>query len=394
MNKLSLINYVKYSQRIYTLYYYIGSLAVNMLKLFIRPDKRLIVFSSFGGRKYDDSPKCIYEAMLCDSRFDGGRLVWAFMRPEDYDLPRGEKVKTDTLAYFKLLLKARCWVTNSTMERGLNFKGKNVFYYNSWHGTPIKLMGSDIYEGNKSFRSKQSSSCPYDVFLAQSQYDAEIFARSFHIPRHIMKIVGLPRNDELARRYNKEKLQDLKSRIGIPSDKKVILYAPTFREYVKDEGSNCVLSLPVDFSKWEYVLGDEYVLLLRAHYEVVRMMNMDNSNFVHNVSDYYNLNELMQVSDMLISDYSSIFFDYAITGKPMLCFAYDYDEYANKRGMYFDVREWLPSASNEDGVLKLIKHTDANAESEVTRKFQKNFVTEFGSATQKSLDIIYEGIYE
>ena len=111
-----------------------------------------------------------------------------------------------------------------------------------------------------------------------------------------------------------------------------------------------------------------------------------------NVSDYCNLNELMQVGDMLISDYSGIFFDYAITGKPMLCFAYDYDEYANKRGMYFDVREWLPSAFGKDELLELIKSVGANAESEATRKFQRHFVTEYGLATKKSLDIIYRNI--
>ena len=392
MSTLSLINRVKYSRRIYTLYYYIGSIAINVLKLFVRTENDLIVFSSFGGRKYDDSPKCIYEAMLCDGRFDGYRLVWAFMKPEDYTLPRGEKVKTDTFAYYKMLLKARCWITNSTMERGLDFKGKRTFYYNSWHGTPIKLMGSDIHKGNKSFASKRRSGCPYDVFLAQSQYDAEIFEQSFRVPHHAMRIIGLPRNDELAHGYDTEKLQDLRCRLGIPQDKKVILYAPTFREYVKDEDSNCALALPVDFAKWRRVLGDEYVLLLRAHYEVVKMMNVDDNGFVYEVSGYHNLNELIQVSDLLISDYSSLFFDYAITGKPMLCFAYDYDEYASKRGMYFDIRNWLLSASDEDGLLELIKVTAVTKMSDATRKFREQFVTEFGSATRKSLDTIYENI--
>ena len=122
MASLSLINRVKYSKRIYLAYYYLGSFAIRLLRLFVKKDPRLIVFSSFGGRKYDDSPKCIYEQMIKDARFDDYKIVWAFMYPEKYDIPRGKKVKTDTFAYYKTLLKARCWITNSTMERGLSFK--------------------------------------------------------------------------------------------------------------------------------------------------------------------------------------------------------------------------------------------------------------------------------
>lgn len=392
MNKLSLINYVKYNRHIYSVYYYVGNWLINVLKIFVRKDKSLIVFSSFGGRKYDDSPRVVYEAMLKDSRFDGYKFVWTFLQPTKYKLQRGEKVKTDTLAYYKALLKARCWITNSSMERGLHFKRKCTFYYNSWHGTPIKLMGHDISKDNTSFKSIGRVECPYDVFCAQSEYDAEIFERVFNILPRVMQIIGLPRNDELAYKYSDKQIQELKRSIGIPLDKKVILYAPTFREYVKDEGSNCKLSLPVDFAKWKNEIADKYVLLLRAHYEVVKMMNVEYNGFVYDVSAYPNLNELMQISDMLISDYSSILFDYAITGKPILCFVYDYEEYACKRGMYFDVREWLPSASDENELLELIKSVDVAVENNATRKFQEKFVTEYGSAAKKSLDIIYNAI--
>lgn len=392
MNTLSLINRVKYSRWIYTLYFYLGSLGINILKWFIRPNKHLIVFSSFGGRKFDDSPKAIYEAMLCDRRFDQFNFVWAFMHPDDYTLPRGEKIRTDTFTYYKTLLKARCWITNSTMERGLDFKGKHTFYYNSWHGTPIKRMGKDISKGNKSFSSKRRSCCPYDVFLTQSQFDAEIFERSFCIPHHVIQTIGLPRNDELAH-YNEEKVQQIKVQLNLPIDKKIILYAPTFREYIKDDNSNCVMALPVNFTEWKRVLGDDYILLLRAHYEVVKMMDVDDDDFVHNVSTYPNLNELMIVSDMLISDYSSILFDYAIMGKPMLCFTFDYDEYAAKRGMYFDIRDWLPFATHERELLELITTTNIVIPNESTLRFRERFVTEYGAATSKSLDILYEHIH-
>lgn len=115
---------------------------MNTLKLFVKTDDKLILFNSFAGRKYDDSPKAIYEEMKKDPRFKDYRLVWAFHQPEKYDAP--QKIKTDSLTYFKTALAARVWVTNSSVERGLNFTGKRTLYFNTWHGTPMKKMRSDI----------------------------------------------------------------------------------------------------------------------------------------------------------------------------------------------------------------------------------------------------------
>ena len=393
MASLGLINRVKYSPLLYNAYYHFGSLAIKLLQFFVKKDPKLIVISAFGGRKYDDSPKCIYEEMINDHRFDDYRIVWAFMHPEKHNIHRGEKVKTDTLAYYKMLLKARCWITNSTMERGLSIKSEDVFYYNSWHGTPIKLMGSDIRKDNKSFDAK-GNGCPYDVFCAQSKYDADIFARSFGIPEGTMKIIGLPRNDELVNNSDEERRKKIKASLGIDTNKKVILYAPTFREYTKDANLNCVMAPPMTLKKWEENLGNDYVLLFRAHYEVVKVMNVESNDFVKDVSSYPALNELMIVSDVLISDYSSIYFDYSVMDKPMLCFAYDYDEYQIKRGMYFDIREELKceDMDTEEKVIHEIISMNFDNRRKITKDFRNKYVTSYGTATKQSLDLIYEGI--
>lgn len=393
MASLGLINRVKYSPFLYNIYYYLGSFTINILQLVVKKDPKLIVFSCYGGRKYDDSPKCIFEMMVRDSRFDDYKLVWTFMTPEKYNVVRGEKVKTDTFAYFITLLKARCWITNSTMERGLSIKHKDVFYYNSWHGTPIKLMGADISKDNKSFGSKDHK-CPYDVFCAQSKYDADIFTRSFHIPENVMKIIGLPRNDELLNDADEYRRNKIKKALGIEENKKVILYAPTFREYTKDENMNCIMIPPVNFLKWKKQLSKEYVMLFRAHYEVVKVMNVISDDFFIDVSSYQNLNELMIASDMLISDYSSIYFDYSIMEKPMLCFAYDYNEYQANRGLYFDVRKELEciDMDTEEKVLYEILTMDTEKRKTITKSFRNKYVTSYGSATKQSLDLIFDGI--
>lgn len=377
---------VKYVRWIYSLYFYVGSFALKVLKLLVRPDDRIILFISFGGKKFDDSPKAIYDQMIKDSRFDGYKFVWAFNNPNAFDIPKGEKIKCDTLEYFKTALKARVWVSNSTVERGLDFKGKHTFYFDTWHGTPIKKMGSDVGSTNKSFKGK--GRWAVDYFTCQGEFDAEVFGRVFSkIGSEHMHVIGLPRNDVYAN-YTNEYMLSLRKKMGIPADKKIILYAPTFREYDKTESMEVRVSVPIHLEKWRRMLGEEYILLFRAHYEVAKGLNIVDDDFVREMSGYPQLEDLMIVSDILISDYSSIFFDYSIMAKPMLAFCYDYDRYASERGMYFDIREWLPSAENEDELLELLKSDDESEYLERTKAFQKKYVTAFGSATKKSLDVI------
>lgn len=388
MIKQYLYNTVKYVGNIYALYYYIGSFCVNLLKLFVRPNDKLILFIAFGGKKFDDSPKAIYEAMLADKRFDNYEIVWAFNNPSLISIPKGKIVKTDTIAYFITALKARVWITNSSVERGLSFKGKHTFYFDTWHGTPIKKMGSDILSTNSSFKGR--GKWKVDDFTCQGKYEADIFGNVFQtIGRDRMHVIGLPRNDIYAH-YTREYMLSLRREMGISEDKKVILYAPTFREYDKAESMAVKISIPMNLEKWRHCLGDEYVLLFRAHYEVAQGLNIKDDDFVREMSAYPQLEDLMIVSDLLISDYSSIFFDYSIMHKPMLCFVYDYERYAANRGMYFDIRKWLPSATNEDDMIRLIKKTDIDVIDEYIINFQKEFVSAFGDASQKSLDIIAE----
>lgn len=391
---ISLINKVKYNKAIYGLYSRLGSSILNIAKWLVPKDNKLIVFVSFGGRRFDDSPRAIYERMLEDERYSGYRLVWAFIRPEDYVINKGEKIKIDTIRYYYTLLKARAWITNSSVERGLHFKARCCIYFNSWHGSAIKVMGTDISRGNASFGDKvkrKKNDCPYDVFLAQGRYDVNLFSQAFSIPIDRIRILGLPRNDVLVNGNNEELRKKIRCGLNLPNDKKIILYAPTFREYDRDSRNNCRMTLPISLDRWEKELGNDYVLLVRAHYEVAKELNLGNHGFAIDVSDYPVLNELMIVSDMLISDYSSVFFDYSIQGKPMLTFCYDYDRYAAERGMYFDIRKELEDYSaNERDVIDNIKNIDYEKKVMLAKEFRNRYVEEFGCATEKSVNAIWD----
>lgn len=388
MATVSLINKVKYSKTLYTAYFYVGTFAIRFLKLFLKKDDNLIIYNSYGGQRYDDSPKVIYDLMIKDDRFNNCKIVWAFVEPEKFDIPRGRKTKVDTLQYYITLLRARIWITNTAMTRGLDFKGINSFVFNTWHGTPIKKLGADMKESKNAFIPKSKTKLA-DLLLAQGQYDKEIYARCYNLPLQNIKILGLPRNDELQNDSGAGRINEIKNKLGI-YNKRVILYAPTFREYER-EGSNCIMSLPVNFEKWESLLGGEYVLLLRAHHEVVKLMNVKENGFIKNVSSYTELNELMIVSDILISDYSSIFFDYSILNRPMFSFSYDYEKYNEERGLYFDIRKELQcmDLNNEDKLLDAIIHMNEEERVSITKDFRKKYVQAYGDAGRKSLDIIH-----
>lgn len=383
--KKHIINFVKYNKSIYKIYFYILSFCINVLKLFVKPDDKLILFNSFAGRKYDDSPKVIFEHMRNDERFKDYRFVWAFHNPEKHEVVGTEKIKTDNLDYFVTALKARVWITNSSVSRGLDFKGKNTFFFNTWHGTAMKKMGTDIDSGNQSFRSKGKSKI--DIMMSQSEYDTNIFSRAFGLPKEQFLEVGLPRNDIYVS-YSEDYRNEIRNKLGVNSDKKLILYCPTFREYERDENNGCVMIPPMDLRKWEEELKNEYVLLFRAHYEVAKVMDITDNDFVRNVTDYPDLSELMIVSDLLLSDYSSVFFDYSIMDKPMLHFTYDYEKYASMRGMYFDIRDYVKGSNSEDKLISLIKNLDEDDAIKDTVEFRNKYVTQYGNAGKQAVDCI------
>lgn len=379
-----LVNKVKHSKGLYSFYYVCGNAVLGILKLIVKPDNNLILFVSFGGKKFDDSPRAIYEMMLQDSRFRNKKLVWAFLKPEETPVPGDQKIKIDTLRYYTIALKARVWITNSSIERGLTFRGKHTFFLNTWHGSAIKKMGSDIASTNEGFKKKGNSQV--DIMAAQGEFDVDVFSKVFGIPRERFRIIGLPRNDRLAH-HDEAYRTRLRNELNLPLEKKVILYAPTYREYEFD-CRGVYQTIPLNIEELKKSLNDDYMLLFRAHHAVARHLAIKDDDCVRDVSFYPKLEDLMIASDLLVSDYSSIFFDYSIMAKPMLCFTYDYDKYVSERGVYFDIREKLPSAATQNGLVELLNSLDFESATSRTVAFRDSYVTTYGHATEMTLDII------
>src|SRR5699024_8930863 len=191
----------------------------------------------------------------------------------------------------------------------------------------------------------------FDVMIAQGEYDKNIFKSAFNLSDDQILNIGIPRNDVLIT-SDLTIQRKVRNKLNIPANKKVILYAPTYRD-----GQAFTMNEIINVKKWKKTLGDEYVLLFRSHSAVIKRLNIEeDKDFLFDVSDYQELNDLMIASDMLISDYSSIFFDYSLLGKPIYCYAEDYEDYIAERSVYFDIRKELPGGScDEDELLNLIQ---------------------------------------
>jgi len=369
-----LIYILKHNKVIQSIYKAVMSTAFKVLGLFVKTDPNLVLFVSFMGSKFNDSPKAIYDYMRAHDEYSRYRCVWAFEKPEKY--PELDTVKIDTLQYFMTALKAKHWITNTNIERGLSFKKKGQVYLNTWHGIALKYIGNDC-PGRKDYNFDT-----VDYLCVSGDHDEKVFRTAFNARPESYLRCGMPRNDELYA-ADAQKKEELKARLDIPADKKVILYAPTWRDSV-DGGKTYAIKPPINFSEWKKKLGDEYIVLFRAHHLTTKVLNVQFDDFIYDVSDYPAVNDLMIASDLLITDYSAIAFDYSILGRPILTFAYDYDEYLADRGTYFEMDERYPNQSCRTEAELLARIGDLNYfdQSQKTKDFCNQFVQYGKNATE------------
>ena len=383
-------NILKSSSLIYNLYFYIISFGLQFIGLFVRTDNNLVLFVSYSGRKYDDSPKVLYEYIKNNNKYLNYKLVWAFENPSNYlEVPDNEKLKIDTFKYYLTALKAGYWITNSSVTRGLRFKKKKTKYVIFQHGTVgIKKLGKDIEKGNKSFKIKKEDNI--DMFIIQGKKEKPILEKALNLYGKIYEY-GLPRNDELYE-VTDTKIKECRKKLGIPDGKKVIVYTPTFREFYKDNKLNSYVSMPFDIDKMKKAFNDEYVLVITAHYEVSKMLNIpENDPFVINAFNYPYINDLLISADILISDYSSVVFDYSILERPILCFAYDYEMYMKERGTYTDLNKLFFDGviKTQDKLIEVIKEMDYEKECKHSKEIKEEYLLNYKNTVEVAAKNIF-----
>jgi len=378
---------LKHNPWIMKMFIALGSFFMRFVGSFVRIDNNLILFCSYSGKFYNDSPRAIYEYMQKDPRCCRFHCVWAFSEPEKYDVPGcDEKIRIDTWKYFLTAFKAKVWITNVNIERGLKFKKKNQYYLNTWHGTSVNWVGNAV-EGREDFQWDY-----IDAFCFAGEFEREFIKRDFLVKDAHLLPSGLPRNDDLYT-IDEERILKIKEKLSIPMNKKVILYAPTWREST-DGGKSCNITPPINIQKWHKALSDQYILIFRTHHNTREMLGIQFDDFVRDGSDYPNVNDLMIISDYLITDYSCIMMDYSILGRPIIEFGYDYDDYSKTRGFYFDIDKEIPShiLRNEDEVIQYITATNYDEECKKVIEFRNKHIEYGGHASQMCVDAILKGI--
>lgn len=359
------------------------SILFGMASKLYKTDDKLVLFVSFMGKNFNDSPKELFDYMQSHPEYKKYHCVWAFEKPENFS--ELETVKIDTPAYFKTAFKAKYWITNTNIERSLKFKKREQVYLNTWHGIALKYIGNDC-PGRKDYNFDT-----VDYLTVSGDYDEKVFKSAFNAKESSYLRCGMPRNEELWLADEESKLV-MQKKLGIPKNKKVILYAPTWRDST-DGGKSYAIKPPIDFKKWEEELGDEYIVLFRAHHLTNKILGVQYNDFVWNMSDYPAVNDLMIAADILITDYSAIAFDFSVLCKPILCYAYDYDSYLAERGTYFSMDDKYPNKScrTEAELLQRIKNMNYTEECLNTKKFRDAFVQYGEDATKTCINAVFGG---
>ncbi|MFM9696103.1 bifunctional glycosyltransferase/CDP-glycerol:glycerophosphate glycerophosphotransferase [Streptomyces europaeiscabiei] len=301
--------------------------------------RRLVVFESHLGRQYSDSPRAIYEEM----RRQGldFEAVWSYTgRPEGFPAD-ATLVRRWSLPYLRALARAEFWIDNQSFPLKLT-KRPGTTYIQTWHGSALKRMGFDEPGWKLKSRAEQAEQQRtldrFDHFLIRSEHDVRTLAKAFRLREKVLLRVGYPRNDALVRARGAAERPALAAELGIPADKRILLYAPTFRHQGQRR-----FTLPFDVERFAETFGDEYVLLVRAHYLNHVVLPPSVRGRVIDVSAHHDVTPVLALADALITDYSSVMFDYALLDRPMLFLTYDYEEYVHEgRGTYFDLLERAP----------------------------------------------------
>lgn len=385
-NKLEYL--IKNNIFIQWLYKTIGGVLFRFIGLFVHQDEHLILLTGQAGL-INDSPLVIYNSIKSESKYNKYKLIWGVKDPKKF--PTYDVVKMDTFKYFLTALKAKYWVASVNIERGLRFKKRNTKYLHTWHGIPIKKIG------NATGKRRDFNFSNVDYFTVSSEYEVPIYINDFRVKSTSIIRTGMPRNEELYDRYDSEYLQKLKLKMNIPTNKKIILFAPTWRDS-NDLGKNYDISIPVDFKEWKKKLGSQYVVLFRAHPLTTRLLNFEFDDFILNFSDYSAVNDLLLVSDLVITDYSGIMFDFLATldnepERRVILYPYDLDEYKRNRGIYLIYESEFEGlyTRSQDHLLKMVLLEKEYNEAKL-KEIREKFLVFGGNATQQCLNYLFREI--
>jgi CDP-glycerol glycerophosphotransferase len=357
----------------------------QVFKLF-RIQSNKVFLESFGGSVNGDSITPILENLRnSNSRL---KIVTANFAILDDSMDHSLiYTKHSSLSWAFHLATARVIVVNTNLP--FLFKkrsGQTIFQ--TWHGTPLKKMGLDRvknYTGARSNKSIVKDSKNWDYLLVSSEFTQTTLVRALDFQNTVLRI-GLPRNDKLF--HSGRTRENVRELLGVSDSELFVLYAPTWREEAKQEKAQFAFTeLMLSLTEPEVILG------VRAHgWSNLSTEKVGQKNFI-DVSSYPDISDLYLAADVLLTDYSSTMFDFALTGKPIAFLLADLDEYEESRGLYIDLRRDAPGPIFTSGkdLPRHLKNHDFSKYKVLRRSWVKEYSSfENGEATPKIVEIIMD----
>lgn len=378
--------------------------AFYILESYIIPsNEKIILFESSSGRNYAGSPRYIYEEMHNQGLDKEYKCVWSLTDPNAEIPGNAIKVKRSFFKYLYYTLRSGVWIFDSRHLYYLR-KNKKTRYIQTWHGTPFKKLGLDMdimdMSGNKDVeryrKDFEKNTKEWQYLLSQNRHSTEIFKRAFNFKGEMLEI-GYPRNDILFKRNNEEDIEKIKAKLNVPNDKKIILYAPTWRDNQFTKAGEYKFATEMDFDRMYESFKEDYVLIVKFHYLVKEKMDWSKYNdFIIECDANWDIQELYLISDMMITDYSSVMFDYAILKRPMIFYTYDLENYTkNIRSFYFDIFEEAPGPKFEtnEELIDYIKNFNIGSYNDEYGEKYNRFNEKYnqfddGTASLKIVDLI------
>ncbi|MBO0515494.1 CDP-glycerol glycerophosphotransferase family protein [Streptomyces beijiangensis] len=341
-----------------------------------RLDPGLAVFGAYWNRGVSCNPAAI--AAKARELMPGIRPVWAVSsRHADRVPPGTEYVIEGSRAYWRAMARATYLINNSSFPGGFT-KRPGQLYLQTHHGTPLKTMGLDqrrypACADGTDFAKILAHTDQWDFSLSSNPHSTEVWDRVYPSPSYAHLNLGYPRNDVYFTTTPTE-ITALRASLGLAPGQTALLYAPTHRDYEKGFVPR------LDLERVSRELPDDYVLLVRAHYFYGSPAGVTGARVI-DVSSHPSTEELALASDALITDYSSLMFDYACLDRPIITYAPDWPAYRASRGTYFDLLSGEPGetpgaiATTEDGLIGLLR--SASWDTDATAKLREAFRARF-----------------
>ena len=330
-----------------------GLMVINAGLICLPVKKDFYLFESFNGKDVSDNPAAIYHQLIRDDPSARQRAFFG-IKPRYYKRIHAKYPQIRLLRRFMpkwiyYTARAQFWIFNSRMPTWW-LKNRGTVYIQTWHGTPLKKLGLDMKQvempGTNTQRYKKrfvKETRRWDYLIAPNQYSEDIFKQAFRFHNRFLKI-GYPRNDVLYRDNTEPRIRELKEQILGRSKVQVITYAPTWRDDDYLRRGAYRFELKFSLRKFFAAVGNNTILIIRPHYLIKSCIKIppkyaDRVKVVRNID----ISKLYLITDLLITDYSSVMFAFANLERPMLFFSYDLSHYQHTlRGFYFNYRHDIP----------------------------------------------------